>query len=167
MAVRWSPPCCAVGRCGGYDLAVTEPTRRLRVAASLDRLAEVRQLVREAAREAGAEQGIVDDLVQAVDEAATNAITHGHAGGPGWVEVSVDRRGQALVVTVEDDAAAFDPTRVPEPDMTVSALARGPHGMGIHLMRLATDSISYRPRAGGGNILVLTRSLDAHPKENR
>jgi serine/threonine-protein kinase RsbW len=141
--------------------------RRLRVPSAVDRLAELRQLVRESAREAGADPGVVDDLVQAVDEAATNAITHGHGDRPGWVEVSVERRGGNLVVTVEDDGPAFDPTTVPEPDMTVSALARGPHGMGIHLIRLATDAVSYRPRDGGGNILTMTRALTAQPEENR
>lgn len=146
---------------------MTPPDRRLRVPAELDRLAEVRQLVREASRAAGAEPGTVDDLVQAVDEAAANAISHGYAGEAGWVEVAVSVVGDDLVVTVEDEAPAFDPTGRPEPDMTVSALVRGPHGMGIHLMRLATDGMTYRPRDGGGNILTLTRSLAAQPEENR
>jgi hypothetical protein len=37
--------------------------------------------------------------------------------------------------------------------------------MGIHLMRLATDSVEHRPRAGGGNILTLTRSRARRAKE--
>jgi serine/threonine-protein kinase RsbW len=153
---------------GVYDLrAMTTPDRRLRVPAELERLAEVRQLVREATRAAGAQPGTVDDLVQAVDEAAANTITHGYAGAPGWIEVGVAVAGEDLLVTIEDDAPAFDPTRNPEPDMSVSALVRGPHGMGIHLMRLATDGMTYRPREGGGNILTLTRSLTAQPEENR
>ena len=146
---------------------MTPPTLRLRIPAELDRLAEVRQLIREASRAAGAEPGTVDDLVQAVDEAAANTITHGYAGEAGWVEVAVAVVGDELVVTLEDEAPTFDPTDNPEPDMSVSALVRGPHGMGIHLMRLATDGITYRPRDGGGNILTLTRSLAGQPEENR
>jgi serine/threonine-protein kinase RsbW len=146
---------------------MTTAERRLRIPAELDRLAEVRQLVRDASRAAGARPGTVDDLVQAVDEAAANAITHGYAGDAGWVEVAVRVSGNDLVVTLEDDAAPFDPTASPEPDMTVSALVRGPHGMGIHLMRLATDGMTYRPRDGGGNILTLTRSLTDPREENR
>jgi len=151
-----------------YDLRTMPPQdKRLRIPAELDRLAEVRQLVRDASRAAGAQPGAVDDLVQAVDEAAANTITHGYAGEPGWVEVTVSVVGEDLVVTLEDGARAFDPTGTPEPDMTVSALVRGPHGMGIHLMRLATDGMTYRPRAGGGNILTLTRSLAGRPEEIR
>ena len=131
-----------------YDRSMSQPVRRLRVPADLERLADVRRLVREGATDAGAPEGVVDDLVQGVDEAATNAITHGYAGRAGWVEVGVGgerdghrrhRRGRGTRVR---------PTSRPEPDMSVSPLVRGPHGMGIHLMRLATDAIAHRPRDG-------------------
>lgn len=141
--------------------------RRLRIPAELDRLAEVRAHVREATRAGGATPDIVDDLVQAVDEAATNAIVHGFAGRPGVIEVSVAVVGRDLVVTLEDDAPSFDPTTLPDPDMTVPAPVRGPGGMGIRLMRLATETMTYRPRPGGGNILAMTRALTPPPKEDR
>jgi anti-sigma regulatory factor (Ser/Thr protein kinase) len=144
---------------------VTTP-RRLRIPAELDRLAEVRALVRESARAAGASPDAVDDLVQAVDEAAANTIVHGYAGRPGWLEVGVTADGAGIVVTLEDDAPSFDPTALPDPDMAVPAVVRGPGGMGIRLMRLATDDLDYRPRDGGGNILTMTRALTPRPKED-
>ncbi len=146
---------------------VTAPVRRIRIPADLERLAEVRRLVREAAGATGATTDAVDDLVQAVDEAATNIIVHGYAGQPGWVEIEVAVAGPELVITIEDDGPAFDPTTLPDPDMTVPALVRGPRGMGIRLMRLATDSLAYGPRDGGGNILTMTRSLVPRPEEKR
>jgi len=146
---------------------VTIDDARLRIPAELDRLAEVRALVRRVATAAGADRGCVDDLVQAVDEAAANTVTHGFAGLPGWIEVAIDQAGPDLVVTITDDAPPFDPTGLPDPDMGVPALTRGPGGMGIRLMRLATDAMDYRPRDGGGNILTLTRALAPRPKEDR
>jgi serine/threonine-protein kinase RsbW len=145
---------------------VTPVERRVRIPAEVDRLAEVRALVRAASRAAGADPDVVGDLVQAVDEAATNVIVHGYAGRAGWVEVTVGVDGRDLVATVEDEAPAFDPTSRPDPDMAVPALVRGPGGMGIRLMRLATDTLTYRPRDGGGNILTLARSLHPRPKED-
>jgi anti-sigma regulatory factor (Ser/Thr protein kinase) len=139
---------------------------RLRISADVGRLAEMRALVRSAAHERGAPSDVVDDLVQAVDEAATNTIVHGYAGRPGWLEVTLASDGSDIVITLEDEAPAFDPTEQPEPDMDVPALARGPGGMGIHLMRLATDRLDYRARDGGGNVLTLTRSLDRHAEED-
>ncbi len=145
---------------------MTPTEARLRIPAELDRLADVRRMVRETTRAAGASQDCVDDICQAVDEAATNTIVHGYRGGPGWVEVAVAVDGPDVVVTIEDAAPTFDPRTHAEPDMAVSALVRGPHGMGVHLMRLATDRLGWRPRDGGGNILTLVRTLAQRPQED-
>lgn len=143
------------------------PTRTLRVPSDLSRLVAVRELVRSAADEAGAGEACTADLVQAVDEAVTNAIIHGHAGQAGWVEVAVSTVGDRFVVTIEDDAPAFDPTTVPAPDLSIHPRARRPGGMGIHLARLCIDEMAYRPRPGGGNILTLVRRFERNGKEDR
>jgi serine/threonine-protein kinase RsbW len=137
----------------------------LRVDADLDRLAEVRRFVRERAAAADAPIECLDDLVQAVDEAATNAITHGYRGAPGWLDLDVELEDGRFIVTLEDGAPPFDPTTVAEPDLAIPPLARKPGGMGVHLIRAATDSVSYRPRPGGGNILEMIRSLGTGKKE--
>lgn len=144
---------------------MTTSDRRLRVRAELGELADVRQFIRDAATAADAPIECMDDLVQAVDEAATNVITHGYEGSPGWIEVGVAVEDDRFVVTLEDAAPEFDPTRVAEPDLTVPPMARKPGGMGVHLMREATDALSHRPRPGGGNILTLVRSRTAGRKE--
>ena len=141
-------------------------TRTLRVAADLDRLADVRQFVREAATRANAPIDCLDDLVQAVDEASTNTIVHGYRGRSGWLEITVGSDADRFVVTIEDEAAAFDPTTVPEPDLSVPPERRKPGGMGVHLIRAATDGFSHRPRPGGGNILTMVRSLAPGRKED-
>ena len=137
------------------------------VPAELSRLADIRALVREVAIEGGAPPVCLDDLVQAVDEAATNIVVHGygHQGGP--IDVDAWVEDERVVIELRDRAPTFDPTGVPEPDLSIPPLQRRPGGMGLHLIRLATDSMTYRPRAGGGNILTLTRSLDPRPKEER
>lgn len=139
---------------------------RLRIPADVRSLAELRSVVRAALQDRGAPPNVIDDMVQAVDEAATNAIVHGYAGRPGWLELTLALVGRDIVITLEDAAPAFDPTTRPEPDMDVPALVRGPGGMGIHLMRLATDRLDYRAGNGGGNVLTLTRSLDPRAKED-
>ncbi len=146
---------------------VTNEPRSIRIPADLERLTELRALVRDGARAAGATSDAVDDLVQAVDEAAANTVTHGYAGAPGWIECRLAVEDGRIVITLEDEGPSFDPTVAPEPDMAIPAITRGPGGMGIHLMRLATDGLDYRPRDGGGNILTMTRSLGTRPKEDR
>jgi serine/threonine-protein kinase RsbW len=139
--------------------------RHVRVPADLERLAEIRALVREVCTDCAATRSCRDDLVQAVDEAATNIIRHGYRGEPGQIDVTVDLIGDDIVITLEDDAPAFDPTRVAAPDLSVPPAQRRPGGMGVHLMRLGTDSLEHRPRPGGGNILTLTRSRVPRSKE--
>ena len=144
---------------------MVETARTLRIDADLAALAGVRRFIRETAAGAGAPVECLEDLVQAVDEAATNVITHGYEGGAGWLEVSATTEGENLVIRIEDAAPAYDPTTRPEPDLTVPPLHRRPGGMGVHLIREATDAMSYRPRPGGGNILTLVRSMRPRQKE--
>ncbi len=141
--------------------------RHLRIEASLDRLAEVRGFVRDVAQAAAAPVDCLDDLVQAVDEVATNVVVHGYQGSPGWLDIEAAVVGDDIVVSVSDAAPPFDPTSVPEPDLTIPPLARRPGGMGVHLARMATDHLAYRPRPGGGNILTMVRARTPGEKEGR
>ena len=147
---------------------MTIDTRRnLRIPAELERVADVRKLVRAVAGACDAPQPCMDDLVQAVDEAATNVIVHGYRGQPGWLDVAAERVDDTIVITLEDTAPVMDPTLYPEPDLSVPPAHRKPGGMGIHLMRMATDRLEHAPRPGGGNILTMARRLDPRPKEER
>jgi len=139
--------------------------RSIRIDADLRALAGLRAFVREAAADAGAPESCLVDIVQAVDEAATNAIVHGYAGGPGWIEVVASLEGDRFMVRLEDAAPEFDPTTVPAPDLSVPPLIRRPGGMGVHLMRQCTDTMTHRPRPGGGNILTLVRATGPDWKE--
>jgi serine/threonine-protein kinase RsbW len=139
--------------------------RHLRIRADLGELADVRAFIRDVANAADAPIACLDDLVQAVDEAATNVITHGYGGLAGWIDVGVELAGDRFVVTLEDTAREFDPTAVPEPDLSVPPLARKPGGMGVHLIRASTDAFTHRPRPGGGNILTMVRSRKAGREE--
>ncbi|HET9346031.1 MAG TPA: ATP-binding protein [Candidatus Limnocylindrales bacterium] len=139
--------------------------RRLRIDAELGELAHVRRFIRQAAADADAPADCLEDLVQAVDEAATNVITHGYEGSPGWLEVSAGVEGDDIVIQLEDAAPEYDPTTRPEPDLSIPPMARVPGGMGVHLIREATDAMTYRPRPGGGNILTMVRSMRPRRKE--
>lgn len=139
--------------------------RRLRIPAELPRIADARQFVRDSAAAAGTPIDCLEDLVQAVDEAATNAVLHGYAGAPGWLEVGTALAGNEFVVTLEDAAPPFDPTTCPEPDLSIPPLARRPGGMGVHLIRESTDRLAWRPRPGGGNILTMARALRRDSQE--
>jgi anti-sigma regulatory factor (Ser/Thr protein kinase) len=144
---------------------MTGEPRSLVVPASLDRIAEVRAFVREAATAAGGSSAAVADAVQAVDEAATNVVVHGYAGRPGELEVQVTSGDGRFEIRLLDRAPTFDPTTVAEPDLSVPPLRRRPGGMGVHLIRAATDETRHHPRPGGGNELVLVCDVGPRAKE--
>jgi len=128
----------------------------LRIQATVEDLATVRQFVRAQAERAGADLGVVPDIVQAVDEFVTNSILHGYRGGGGPVEVEVDKLGTSLVVRLRDQAPQFDPTQLPSPDTTASLDKRALGGMGVFLARDLMDSVTYQ-RTKEGNELTLMK----------
>jgi serine/threonine-protein kinase RsbW len=141
------------------------PVRSLVVPAELARIAELRTFVRDAVAADGGSDAIVADAVQAIDEAATNVVVHGYAGTAGELEVRVSTTDGRLEIRLLDRAPAFDPTTVPPPDLSVPPLRRKPGGMGVHLIRAATDETRHHPRPGGGNELVLVCDVGRRSRE--
>jgi glutamate/tyrosine decarboxylase-like PLP-dependent enzyme/anti-sigma regulatory factor (Ser/Thr protein kinase) len=129
----------------------------LRVPANLERLAEIRRFVKERAKTLGVDPEALSDMLLAVDEAATNTILHGYKGLAGFVEIEVGREGDALVVRLRDEAVPFDPTTAPSLDVTLPAEQRVLEGMGIFLIRQATDEMTHRITLEQGNELTLVK----------
>jgi serine/threonine-protein kinase RsbW len=128
----------------------------LRIPASVNDLASVREFIRAQANCAGVDRDAVPDIVQAVDELVTNAIVHGYRGREGTVEVEVDRSGRSLVVRLRDRAPAFDPTLLPTPDTSAPLARRPAGGLGVFLARDLMDSVTY-VRTKEGNELTLVK----------
>jgi glutamate/tyrosine decarboxylase-like PLP-dependent enzyme/anti-sigma regulatory factor (Ser/Thr protein kinase) len=134
-----------------------------RVKAKLENLAKIRRYIREQAAVLDVDQATTADMVLAVDEAATNVILHGYQGQDGVIEVEVRREGDAFIVHLRDEAAPFDPTTIPPPDLTLPPEERILAGMGVGLMRRRTDEISHRVTLQRGNELTLVkRGLGSH-----
>jgi glutamate/tyrosine decarboxylase-like PLP-dependent enzyme/anti-sigma regulatory factor (Ser/Thr protein kinase) len=129
----------------------------LRVPADLERLAEIRRFVKERATMLGVDLDVLSDVLLAVDEATTNTIVYGYGGREGFVEVEVGREEDALVVRLRDEAAPFDPTSVPPPDLTLPPEQRVLEGMGIYLIRQAMDEMTHRITLQRGNELTLVK----------
>ena len=116
-----------------------------------------------------AEHGLDDSaawpLHVALDEILSNIVRHSQTGPKaGWIDVTIERRGDAVDMTVTDDGPAFDPLQLPEPDVTARIEERQPGGLGVHLVRKLIDRVEYT-RAGGRNRLTMTwRPPKAEPR---
>jgi len=136
---------------------VDEPASLRVAAADLSDLAAIRAFVWNTATALDASADAVPDLVLAVDEAVTNIIRHGYGGRPGPIGIEVERDDAAIVVHVTDEAAPFDPTTWPEPDLDVPLERRAAGGLGIHLVRTSVDRLAHRAAADRGNELILVK----------
>jgi len=135
------------------------PADSLRISARVENLAAIREHVTERALSLGASDKVAYLLSLAADEAVTNTIVHGYRGGDGEIEVQVSREGDRLLIRLSDTAPSFDPNSAPHPDLSVPLDKRRPGGLGIHLMRRCTDELRHRPLPGGGNELILIKTI--------
>lgn len=120
-------------------------------------LADIRHFVEAAGNQLGLESSVIVTLQQAVDEAVANILLHGYRGQAGPLRLDIGRKGAALWIRLRDKAPPFDPNQVPRPDFTIPLPLRPPGGLGLFLIRQATDELRYRPLPDGGNELILVK----------
>jgi len=107
-------------------------------------------------RAAGFSDEEILDMELAVEEAITNTIKYGYAGSPGTIAIRCDAGPDKVTVEITDDAPAFDPLGVPEPDLSADLDDRPLGGLGIFLIRQVMDEVVYR-FADNKNIMVLVK----------
>lgn len=102
----------------------------------------------------------IADVKTAVSEAVTNAIIHGYEDEDELVELSCERSGQQLMVTVEDHGTgianvqeAMQPFYTSKPQMERS-------GMGFSFMEAFMDKIEVRSDLGKGTKVVMWKYIE-------
>lgn len=131
---------------------------RRTVPAVLESLGELRRLAGEAAQRAGIDPAKSYTLQLAIDEIATNMILYGYkeTGGSSVIVISNEIRDDRLVVRLEDEAPAFDPRTMEQPeaaDLARPLDERTMGGLGIFLAVRGVDRFDYR-HENGRNINV-------------
>ncbi len=99
------------------------------------------------------------DLV--LEEHLTNVMSYAYDDRQEHeIRVRLEAGDSQLVIEVEDDGRAFDPTQVPEVDTSLPLDQRPIGGLGIHLIRRCMDEARYLRRANR-NVLRLIKRLPA------
>jgi serine/threonine-protein kinase RsbW len=95
----------------------------------------------------------------AIEELVTNCIKYGYDDtAEHLIEIVVSVTPGRLTLQIIDDGRAFDPSSVPAPDLSQALEDRPVGGLGIHLLRELTDTMSYE-RRDGANRLTLTKRI--------
>lgn len=130
---------------------------RLEIPPSLDYLAVVRLVVATAAAlDPPLPDSRLDDLRLAVTEACSNAIkAHREDAADDPVIVSCHLDAARFRVEIRDRGPGFDPDGLSElPEATDPKRLQHESGLGIPLIRVLTDEVSFRP-AGDGTIVSM------------
>ena len=133
----------------------------LTIAADYANLSHVRDLVEAEAARLGLAESTIYDIKLAIDEAVTNIILHGYHDGPGEIIVSAELVDNALVMTLTDNAAPYDPTGRNSPDLSVPLTERKLGGMGVFLMQQTMDVLHHEVTPQGGNRLTMIKRKQA------
>lgn len=133
--------------------------KQLTITNQLGQLELVATFVEEMCEEMGWGTELVFNLNLVLEEAMTNVIMYAHPeGGEHDIVLEARHDDGLLSLTVKDDGIAFDPTEVPEADVTLSAEERPIGGLGIFLIRQIMDGVCYE-RIDGQNVLTMTKKL--------
>ena len=97
-------------------------------------------------------------------EAITNIVRHAHHNRTdSQIEIRLEIRAEAVVITFEDEGEPFDLTAVPE--LPPGELRIG--GRGVYLMRTLMDELTCEPRGAErcGNTLRMVKRIAAAMRE--
>ena len=136
----------------------------LSVAATTDRLTEIRDFVLQNVSGLGFSDFEQNNVVLAVDEACANLIQHAYRNDPSKsISIRIIVSTWEIRVEISDTSAPFDPSTAELPDMRAYFAEHRHHGLGILLMTRVMDDIQYLPGTGPGaaNMLILTKRLTA------
>ena len=95
-----------------------------------------------------------------LEEAVSNVILYAY-GKEVQKEIALlaNMSNNNLIFVLTDSGKEFDPTKVPDADVTLSAEEREIGGLGIFLIRQIMDMVEYQ-RIDGKNVFTMRKQLD-------
>ena len=96
----------------------------------------------------------------AVEEAFVNVAHYAYGDGEGDMNLGIwfDKENRTITFRMTDKGVPFDPTKKPDPDITLSAEEREIGGLGIFIAKQTMDSVTYAYE-NGKNILTMIKTL--------
>jgi serine/threonine-protein kinase RsbW len=123
-----------------------------RYAARVEDLPAVTEFVAACADRVGLDGRATFGLLLALEEAFVNICRYAYAGGAGVAEISCESEGDAFVLDISDWGKPFDVLSLPEPDTTGDLMHRPLGGLGVHFIRMFSNSVTYH-RDNDRNVL--------------
>ena len=120
---------------------------------------QLASFVEEVAERYGADLSVTMSLNLALEEAVVNVMNYAYPQDTfGEINITASFSDNTLIFTISDAGTPFDPTKVSDPDTSLSATDRPIGGLGIHLVRQIMDEVSYTYE-NNHNILTIKKKI--------
>ena len=126
-------------------------------------IAEINKLalfIEELGEELNLTPELVFNLNLVLEEAVSNVILYAYPKEERQeIVLTAKISDKSLIFVLTDSGKEFDPTQVPDADVTLSAEEREIGGLGIFLIRQIMNKVEYQ-RIEGKNVLTLGKQLE-------
>lgn len=127
--------------------------RRISVKPDFKNMEKILDMINETMESREVPAKIISQFDVAADEIFSNIIRYSHARNS---DVEISAELNRIRMRFSDDGIPYDPTKQPEPDITLSAEEREIGGLGIFMVKKSMDRILYE-YADGRNILIIEK----------
>jgi serine/threonine-protein kinase RsbW len=135
-------------------MAMTEQRVSYTLDSSLETIDNAEEKATIIATELGFAEDEIMQISMAVREGAVNAVLHGNAyAADKKVTLAFERTGNNLVITIRDQGAGMDLSKIPNPLAPENLLKTS--GRGIFLMRSFMDVVEIRPSKTGTELKLI------------
>ncbi|MGM9733077.1 MAG: ATP-binding protein [Prevotella sp.] len=125
----------------------------------IEELERLAIFVEEVSEELGLDPETTMNLNLALEEVVSNVILYAYPQEMGEkITIMAQTEKQSLIFTITDKGKEFDPTKVEEADVTLSAEEREIGGLGIFIVKNIMNEVTYQ-RLDGKNILTLKKNI--------
>lgn len=135
--------------------------RRMSVAGVIDNVRTACDFVVKFVNDANLGEDIAFQAEISVEEICTNIIEHGfnHDGADKKIEISCHFQSQHLKIIISDEAPAFNPLELNDPDPDTPLWDREGGGWGVYFVKQYMTSVRYK-FDDGRNHLILEKNLN-------
>ena len=133
--------------------------KRLVLQNEISEISKLAQFIDELGEEFGLPSELVFNLNLVLEEAVSNVILYAYPKEEHETIIFTARKSEdQLLFVLTDTGKEFDPTQMPDADITLSAEERPIGGLGIFLIRQIMNKVEYQ-RIDGQNVLTLSKEL--------
>lgn len=133
--------------------------KEIRITNDLNEISRLQEFIEELGEELALSVETTMNINLALEEAVVNIIMYAYPGDEQHeILLKVILNEQQLIFWLTDNGQSFDPTQVPEADITAPIEEREIGGLGIFLIRNIMNEVTYT-RLDGENHLIMKKNL--------